>query len=106
MAIENTPISLLLCVILGDAPPIEADERFVEAHDSLVHLLTNQKAVYDEEDHALRVLMEEEVAEKMATSVRTRIQGSFNNQDSVTLSSRFFLITSISNHRSLPKVLT
>lgn len=53
----------------GDAPPIEADERFTSGHTSLLQLLTNQARVYEGEEHALRVLMEEEVAEKMATSV-------------------------------------
>ena len=60
----------ILCFKSGDAPPIEADERFDKTHDSLVQLLTSQSAVYDGEEHALRVLMEEEVAEKMASSSR------------------------------------
>lgn len=50
---------------LGDAPPIEADERFQRTHEDLVDMLTKQFEVYEREDHALRVLMEEEVLEKL-----------------------------------------
>lgn len=49
----------------GDAPPIEADEKFQETHEALVEMLTQQSEVYKREEHALRVLMEEEVMEKM-----------------------------------------
>ena len=50
----------------GDAPPIEADELFTETHQSAVELLNQQSVVYEQEEHALRVLMEEELHEKMA----------------------------------------
>ena len=62
----------MICVILycnslsGDAPPIEADEHFSETHQSAVDLLSQQSVVYEQEEHALRVLMEEELNEKMA----------------------------------------
>ena len=62
----------MICVILyrnslsGDAPPIEADECFSETHQSAVDLLSQQSVVYEQEEHALRVLMEEELNEKMA----------------------------------------
>lgn len=49
----------------GDAPPIEADERFQQTHGELVEMLTKQAGVYQQEEHALRVLLEEEVMEKM-----------------------------------------
>lgn len=49
----------------GDAPPIEADEKFSGNHESLVGMLTQQLGVYEREEHALRVLMEEEVKEKL-----------------------------------------
>ena len=49
----------------GDAPPIEADEKFSTNYESLVEMLTRQLSVYEREEHALRVLMEEEVKEKM-----------------------------------------
>lgn len=51
--------------LTGDAPPIEADELFSETHQTLVELLSQQAVVYNQEEHALRVLMEEEVQEKM-----------------------------------------
>ena len=51
----------------GNAPPIEADEKFQSTHEALVELLTQQVGVYEREEHALRVLMEEEVLEKMQT---------------------------------------
>ena len=51
--------------LLGDAPPIEADEKFQRTHEDLVDMLTKQCEVYEQEDHALRVLMEEEVLEKL-----------------------------------------
>ena len=44
--------------LLGDAPPIEADECFSETWDHLSQMLTQQAVVYEEEEHALRVLME------------------------------------------------
>ena len=49
----------------GDAPPIEEDEKFNTNHVSLVEMLTQQLSVYEREEHALRVLMEEEVKENM-----------------------------------------
>ena len=54
--------------LLGDAPPVEADECFSETWDHLSQLVTQQAVVYEEEEHALRVLMEEEVMEAMASS--------------------------------------
>ena len=54
--------------LLGDAPPIEADECFSETWDHLSQMLTQQAVVYEEEEHALRVLMEAEVMEAMASS--------------------------------------
>ena len=64
----ETGVNLLHVYLLGDAPPIEADERFSETWDCLSQLLTQQAVVYEEEEHALRVLMEEEVMEAMASS--------------------------------------
>ena len=64
----ETGVYLLHVYLLGDAPPIEADERFSETWDCLSQLLTQQAVVYEEEEHALRVLMEEEVMEAMASS--------------------------------------
>ena len=49
----------------GDGPPIEADEKFAATKKRLVDMLTCQLEVYGKEEHALRVLMEEEVKEKM-----------------------------------------
>ena len=51
--------------ITGNAPLIEEDEKFAVTQKELVDLLTRQLEVYDKEEHALRVLMEEEVKEKM-----------------------------------------
>ncbi len=56
---------MILIVSPGNAPPIEADEKFASTHEALVELLTQQVGVYEREEHALRVLMEEEVLEKM-----------------------------------------
>ena len=64
----ETGVNLSHVYLLGDAPPIEADERFSETWDRLSQLLTQQAVVYEEEEHALRVLMEEEVMEAMASS--------------------------------------
>ena len=64
--IEGLGSSLPWCPLnLGNAPPIEADEKFQETHEALVEMLTRQSEVYEREEHALRVLMEEEVMEKM-----------------------------------------
>ena len=60
----------MLTFIPGDAPPIEADELFLATHQSAVELLSQQSVVYDQEEHALRVLMEEELNEKMAREER------------------------------------
>lgn len=49
----------------GDAPPIEADEKFQRTQEALVEMLTQQSEVYRREEHALQVLLEEEVLEKM-----------------------------------------
>ena len=49
----------------GDAPPIAADEDFTRHHDVLQGLLEQQGAVYDAEEHALRVMMSEQVDAEM-----------------------------------------
>ena len=54
----------------GDAPPIEEDERFAATCSSFNTLLTSRASVYESEEHALRVLMKEEVMEKMERSKR------------------------------------
>ena len=64
------------CVVLnvpsGDAPPIEADEFFSVTYRAAVELLSQQNVVYEQEEHALRVLMEEELNEKMAEEKEKR----------------------------------
>ncbi|KAL5505676.1 hypothetical protein EMCRGX_G007142 [Ephydatia muelleri] len=52
----------------GNAPPVEEDERFDVVCTSLHSLLASQGSVYQREEHALRVLMKEEVMEKMERS--------------------------------------
>ena len=61
--------------VSGDAPPIEADEQFSETYQSLIELLSQQAVVYEQEDHALRVLMAEEVQEKMTREQAEREKG-------------------------------
>lgn len=52
----------------GDTPPVEEDERFAATYSSLHSILEGQASVYESEEHALRVLMKEEVMEKMEKS--------------------------------------
>ena len=47
---------------------MEADEKFKDTLDMLLALLRQQAKVYKKEEHALRVLLEEEVKEKMRTA--------------------------------------
>ena len=51
--------------MLVDGPPIEADEKFANTQASLLEMLSQQVGVYEKEDHALRVIMEQEVKDKM-----------------------------------------
>ena len=47
---------------------------FSATHQSAVELLSQQSVVYEQEEHALRVLMEEELNEKMAREKERRGQ--------------------------------
>ena len=76
-----------LCIVIslsGDAPPIEADELFSATHQSAVELLGQQSVVYEQEEHALRVLMEEELNEKMARE-KARRGKTYTNQQACWL---------------------
>lgn len=49
----------------GDPPPVHADHRFAATYSDLVDMLTGQLEVCDKEEHTLRVLMEQEIKEKI-----------------------------------------
>ena len=51
----------------GDVLPPDTDEVYNSRHDILERLLSERVREYEEEEHALRVLMREEVKEKMST---------------------------------------
>ena len=80
-------IAYHLCIVIslsGDAPPIEADELFSATHQSAMELLSQQSVVYEQEEHALRVLMEEELNEKMARE-KARRGKTYTNQQACLL---------------------
>ena len=59
----------------GNAPPVEEDERFSVVCSSLGTLLASQGSVYEREEHTMRVLMKEEVMEKMERSKKQAGEG-------------------------------
>ncbi len=58
-------VRVCVCVCVGDGPPIEADEKFENTRGTLLELLNRRAGVYQKEDHALRVIIEQEVKDKM-----------------------------------------
>ena len=65
VTVHNNPSpSVPICP--GDAPLVAADDQFSSSLSCLLSLLEVQARLYQEEEHALRVLMAEEVAERMA----------------------------------------
>jgi len=59
-------------VYSGEVVPFCSDDVFSEKHLELSKLLSQQMAEYEREEHTLRVLMMEEVREKMSNR---QIQG-------------------------------
>ncbi len=66
-----TQCALLTCVSAhtGEVLPPDTDELYTRRYETLTDLLSGQLSEYQEEEHTLRVLMKEEVKEKMSSQI-------------------------------------
>ena len=61
--------------VTGEAPLIEEDEFFSSKTDRLCEVLKQRITLYEEEEHALRVMVREEVEERMLAGEKGRRVG-------------------------------
>ncbi len=64
-------VTILTCVPAhtGEVLPQDTDELYTRRYETLTNLLSGQLSEYQEEEHTLRVLMKEEVKEKMSSQI-------------------------------------